>query len=181
MESKIDLSAEPSLYAKIVDGDFMKFRCPECGNELKTEVPVHLYDKPAGVDLQFLPELERSNFLSGNIKPIAVRVAIGYPELVEKIVIAGAKLDDRIIEIIKFRMLEKAERNDIRIYLSSIENGTLIFHIHGLKPDQLGVSRIPENTYKKIETELDGLLENDDIKLFTEGPYVSVSRIYLED
>ena len=111
----------------------------------------------------------------------AARVAIGYKELVEKIVISGAKLDDRVIEIIKFNMLEKARNNSIRIFLNHTEDSELVFHIYGLKPDQVGISRVPFSVYENISAQLDKLLSDDDIKLFTDSAYVSVSRIYLED
>ena len=181
LSEDIDLSAEPDIYSSIIEGDFMTFTCPNCGNELRTETALHLFDNNSDLDIQFIPELERSSFLSGNIPVTAARVVIGYRELVEKIIIAGANLDDRIIEIIKFRLLEKAEATDISILLNEIDGENLVFHISGLKPGQTGISNIPKNIYKKLENELAELLENEDIRLFTDGPYVSVNRIYLED
>lgn len=181
LETDIDLASVPEIYAQIVEGDFMSFHCPKCDNDIKTETAVHLFDKENNLDIDFIPELERIKYLNGHIKSTAARVVIGYKELVEKIVISGEKYDDRIIEIIKYRMMEKAASNDIRIYLNSHEGDELIFYIHGLKPDQIGISRVPFSVYQKISTELNELLKNDDIKLFTDGPYVSVSRIYLED
>lgn len=181
LNTEINLASEPDIYAKIIEGEFLSFKCPNCGNKLKTEISLHLFDKEKQLDIQFIPELDRSNFLSGQIKPEAECIAIGYRELVEKIIIAGAKLDDRIIEIIKFRLLEKADTENLSIYFSEIDDENLIFHIHGLKPDQVGISKIPLSAYRKLEAEIDKLLENKDIKLFTDGPYVSVSQIYLED
>ena len=87
----------------------------------------------------------------------------------------------RIIEIIKFRLLEKSENKNIQIYFNSRENDQLVFYIHGLKEDQLGVSRIPFSLYQKLESEIDNLLKEDEIRLFTDGAYVSINRISLED
>lgn len=181
LDTEINLAADPEVYTKIVEGEFMTFTCPNCGNELKTETALHLFDERNKLDIQFIPELDRGNYLGGHIAVKAKRVAIGYRELVEKIVIAGAGLDDRVIEIIKFRLLEKADADNISISLNGTDDESLVFHIYGLKPDQVGISHIPKTVYSKIESELDELLENEDIKLFTDGPYVSVSRVYLED
>ena len=181
LEPEIDLGRNPEIYNRIIEGDFMTFTCPLCGTEIKTETALRLTDAERGLDISFIPELDRTEYLSGIMVLPGKKVAIGYKELVEKIVIAGEKLDDRLIEIIKFNLLEKADSNSVRIFFSHRENNDLIFHIHGLKPDQIGLSRLPETVYTKLLERLDELLENDDIKLFTEGPYVSVSRIYLED
>ncbi len=177
----VDPGDDPDIYTKIIEGDFMTFHCPQCGTDLKTETALRLTDADRGIDISFIPELDRGEYLSGRMVLPGKRVVIGYRELVEKIVLAGENLDDRLIEIIKFNLLEKADSNLIKIYFSHRENDDLIFHIHGLKPDQIGLSRIPGTVYTKLLPQLDDLLGNDDIKLFTEGPYVSVSRIYLED
>lgn len=177
----INLEKNPGIYQDILEGSFMSFSCPKCGNVIKTEVPVHLIDKTTGIDLQFLPELERTNYLSGNIEVTAKRLAVGYKELAEKIVISGEELDDRIIEIIKFQLLEKSEIKTIQIFLDHIENDELIFYIHGLKPDQLGVTRIPRRVYDQVNSKLNELLDDENIRLFTTPPYISVNRVYLED
>lgn len=181
LNPEIDLSDKPEIYAEIIQGDFMTFHCSKCDNDIKTETALHLFDKDNKLDIDFLPELDRIHYLNGQIKVKAERLVIGYKELVEKIVIAGEKFDDRIIEIIKFRMLEKASSDDINIYLNSIGDDELMFYVYGLKLDQVGISRIPFSVYEKINSELSELLKDDDIKLFTDGPYVSVNRIYLED
>ncbi len=181
VDEVIELESKPEIYSDIIEGKFLSFECPKCGNEVKTEARVRLTDKKQGIDIDFIPESDRMMFLSGKITTKAKRVVIGYNELVEKITCFGAKLDDRAIEIIKFNMLEKAESDLIRIFFNNKDNEELIFHIHGLKPEQIGISRLPMAVYAKIIQQLDELLKNDDIKLFTKGPYVSVEQIYLED
>ena len=181
LDTDINLGHDADAYARIIEGDFLTFRCPKCGNEIRTETTLHLFDEENNIDIQFIPELDRGLYLSGKIDVTAARVAIGYRELVEKIIIAGAGLDDRVIEIIKFRLLEKADSADLKIYLNEVSGVSLIFHIYGLKPDQTGISEMPKSVYEKLENELDELLENEDIRLFTDGPYVSVNRVYLED
>ena len=181
IETEIDLSVKADLYSKIIEGDFLTFTCPECGNDIKAETQLHLFDKENNIDILFIPELERSNYLSGQITADTERVVIGYRELVEKITISGSGLDDRIIEIVKFRLLEKADSDNITIFLNSVDDENLVMHIHGLKPDSIGITKVSRAVYSRIEEQIDALLEDEDIRLFTDGPYVSVSRIYLED
>lgn len=181
IESNIDLSQKPEIYKDIIEGDFMSFTCPECGFVVKAETSLHLTYSQKGLNISFLPEADRSSYYTGRIKTDSSRVVIGYRELVEKILVYGADLDDRVIEIIKFRLLQKAETESANIYFSSLDNESIIFHIYGLKPDKVGVTKIPVDIYKSIEQQLEQLLEDEDIKLFTDGPYVSVNRIYLED
>ena len=176
----IDLEIHPEIYRNIIEGDFMTFHCAECGSDIKTEIEARLRDASKGIDLYFIPEMDRIKYLSGSVAAPSSRVVIGYPELAEKISIAGEELDDRVIEIIKFRLLEKSDNRNIRIYFNSRDSENLVFYIHGLKPDQLGISKIPLSLYRKLESSLDELMRDDEIKLFTAGQYVSVGRISLE-
>jgi len=181
LETEIDLGSNPGIYKEITDGSFLSFTCPVCGNNIKTEISLHLFDKKNGVDLYFLPELERINYLSGRLSVSADRLAIGYKELSEKMVILGEKIDDRIIEIIKFQLLEKSDNKNIQIFLNHIDGDELIFYITGLQPERLGISKIPRRVYDQINSSLEMLLNDENIKLFTTPPYVSVNRIFLEE
>ncbi len=179
--SEIDLSASKQVYRDILEGSFMSFECPSCGNVIRTELKTVLKDPESGLNLLFLPELERINFITGKIDSEADSVAIGYPELVEKILIAGEGLDERAIEIIKFRLLLKAPSTGINIVFKSIENNNLIFHVLGLKENETGITKIPRSAHDDILQNIASLSEDEDVRMIIEGPYISVSKISLED
>jgi hypothetical protein len=57
------------------------------------------------------------------------RVAIGYDELVEKFLIKRAGLDDRVVEVLRYYLLQKAldsaaEEREVRILFSALEGDT---------------------------------------------------------
>ena len=180
LEEDLDLASSDNIYRSIIGGSFMAFDCPNCSNTLKTEVKIHLFDEAKDIDIQFLPELERASYLSGKAKYSAKRVVIGYPELVEKISVIGQALDDRIIEIIKFRLLEKSPKPEILIRFSHKDQDNLIFHIDGLRTDQVGVSKVPIEVYENISNNLDSVIEDENISLILKPPYVSINCVYLE-
>ncbi len=177
----IDLEESPETEQAVFDGTFMSFACPHCGKMLKPEFTVRLRDKDRGIDIAFLPESERDHYLSGkSTPPDGERIVIGYKELKEKLAVFSRSLDDRIIEIIKLQLLQKAGKNsDIQIYFDSLENEQLTFYIHGLKQDEIGVAKIPEKLYRKIEAELEVMREDPSIQEIMTPPYVSINKVYI--
>jgi len=167
----------------ILCGDFMSVTCTFCGRVLKPEFPVHLESKDNKYSLFFIPENKRNQYLAGNISvhPAITRVVIGYHELVEKITIFKNNLDDRVIETIKYYFLEKArEEVTISIFLHEIGKSDLVFHIHGLKQKEIGITKINRSLYEKISKEIDKKEGQSPYSQFLSPPYVSIQNITLE-
>ena len=179
-----DASKEPSVIREILDGTFMNITCEKCGKVLKPEFPFTLVYDSGHPELTFIPELGRVAFLAGKTAvPENSRVVIGYPELVEKVRIFRDGLDERFVEAIKLRMLEKAgdDQQDVRIFYVGSESGTLSFHVHGLRENQVGITRVPAAIYEKIGPEIDELSSDEDYAPIFTPPYISVTKVYLED
>ena len=94
-------------------------------------------------------------------------LVVGYAELVEKMTIAEQGLDARAIEALKYSLLssaldtaEEEGGREIRIRYHNTEHEKLVFYIEGLKEKEIGVSSIPLETYKKIETNLEEILQS---------------------
>jgi hypothetical protein len=179
----IDLSEDPEQVAQILDGRFLSFVCDSCGTTVKPEIPVRIVWPEKDADIHFVPELERSAYLRGKHQyPQAGRVVIGYPELVEKIRILQDSLDDRVVELLKYRLLQKAPpAADITIYYHGREEDSLVFHVHGLRKDKVGVSTVPQTAYQRLEAELAEKLKDPAYVEFLSPPYVSVNTITRED
>ena len=113
------------------------------------------------------------------------RTVIGYRELIEKMTIHRSSLDDRIIEMIKFYIYTKATDEDgdkeIKIYFHKKEKDRLVFYIEGLEKDNIGISKIEQAVYNKIEREIDQKQEQKPYSSFLDPPYVSINKIYRED
>ncbi len=178
---EIDISMYPEVCEQIISGTFMSVTCEKCGKELKPEFPVYFYNSGDTLDLYFIPEIERGAFMSGRSSYQASRVAIGFPELREKCSIYQSKLDDRIVEILKFLLYEKAENpEEVTIYFETLSDGSLEFRIFGMKDDEMGITHVPERLYRKVESELDQRLQEEPFATITTPPYVSVQNISID-
>lgn len=183
---QIDLEESPEKLTEILDGSFMSFKCDQCGKVLKPEFPVHVFDKSKHIDLYLLPELERGAFDRGKADfkiedAVNGRVVIGYPELLEKLKIARAGLDDRVLEVLKFYLLEKLDADDsARIYYFAHAGDQIEFHIYGMKEDEVGISKMPRRIYDSIQESIEIRSSEDPFKSILEPPYVSVQKTYRE-
>jgi len=185
----VDLGADPSIEEAILQGEFMTLRCPGCGKLLKPEYPVRVQDPAAGLVYFLIPELERGAYLRGasehDLKD-ADRVVIGYDELAEKMRIKRAGLDDRVVELIKYYLLNKVLEGyegdgEVRILFSRADGGTLVFHAVGLKEDEVGVLKVPAELSAKISGQLEARRGQEPYATILRGPYVSVNALYGEE
>ncbi len=180
---EIDISSKPETIEEILNGSFLSVTCDSCGELLKPEFSTRIYDSGGRLDLYYLPELERTRYLAGKIETEAERVAVGFTELREKILIFSNNLDDRAVEILKFMLLEKIdEPNKSDITLVEInDEEELVFHIEGIKENEVGVSKVPMHLYRRIYDSLDERLQEEPFTSIAEGQYVSIHKISIED
>jgi hypothetical protein len=184
----IDLDKNPEYVASILDGSFMSVKCPDCGKLLKPDFPLTISNKKEGIDISYIPELDRDTYLLGKLeyqigKP--ARVVIGFQELVEKMKVYEGKLDDRVIELIKYFLLTKAVESgnngeNIRIMFQGTKDGSLLFHIEGIRPDEIAVTKIEKSMYDKSAKEIDKRAKEDPYVEFLTPPYISINKIDLE-
>lgn len=185
----IDLDRHPDLFDDILSGRFMNLICPHCGQELKPEFPVRIIQGSRNLDLFYIPELERSKMLMGKLPyslPEVNRVVIGYPELIEKITIFELDLDDRIIEILKYYLLKPAleiadDEKEIRILFKDRTQNELVFHLEGIRDEEIGVTKLPVDTYNKALLNLEETINKEPFSILLTPPYVSLNKIYQEE
>jgi hypothetical protein len=183
----VDLAEKPDTIDLILRGDFLTARCPACGKVLKLEFPFTLLNKKAGWEIKFIPEADRADSLkkikSQKKSTHEQRIVIGYPELVEKLSIFKLNLDDRVIEYIKYHLLshilsKTPEEADVLLYFAEKKNNTLFFHIRGLKEDEIGISKIPMESYEKTLQSIEGKIKEEPFCDFLKPPYISVNKVY---
>lgn len=188
LPDSVDLDKNPEYVRSIIDGNFMSVTCPQCGKLLKPDFPVTITGKKMGIDIAYVPEIERDTFLLGKLtydigKP--ARVVIGYRELVEKITISEAGFDDRAIELIKYLLLTKAvssggSAEEISIIFKGTESGSLVFHIEGLRKEEIAITKIGMDMYKKTASEIGKKVKEEPYNQFLTPPYVSISKVDVE-
>lgn len=193
MPDAVDLGAEPGIAETILGGDFMAVSCPACGKRLTPEFPCMVSlarDIPgaAGRGVLLVPEADRVACLRGRLPQgmaAPARLAIGVPELAEKLRIFSAALDDRAVEIVKYYYLTSsaagaaAGEKDVSLVFQGEEGGRLVFHITGLADGQIGVARLPRDIYARIEADLAARLGEEPFSVFCEPPYVSLRKAEL--
>lgn len=182
---KIDVSRERDTIDAILDGSFLQISCDKCGEILKPDFPILLENVPSPlgpISMDYFPEPERVRYLSGKLRSSSDRVVIGYPELREKIFIFKSLLDDRVVEILKFLLWEKAETTEsLTILLEECTDEQLSFYIYGLKEKEVGVTSMPMDIYQKVFDTLQDRMQNDVYAQITEAPYISINKISLEE
>jgi hypothetical protein len=187
---EVDLEKNPDAVRAILDGTFMSVTCPSCRKVLKPEFPFKMYHRGEGWEIDFVPELERQGIMHKPPKTAGkklVRVVIGYSELLEKIKIFGEKMDDRVIEYLKYFILSKVlektetEEKDIEVYYNERQGDELVFHIQGLKNEEVGIFKISMATYGKALADIDTHLAEEPFNEFLTPPYVSLNKLYSWD
>ena len=183
---KIDLTKDSNMVETIQSGHFLEYACPKCGKVLKPEFPLQVIDEKNGIDIFFIPELDRGNYFRKKLeydigKP--KRIVIGYPELLEKLLLQNEGIDDKAIELLKYYIIRKALSEGVKsvpkIYVVAVENSKLKFQIEGIKKDSVGITWIELSTYKKALKDMKKRLDST-LKSVLEPPYVSVRKLEWE-
>lgn len=181
----IDLEAEPRYLEEILSGSFFSVTCPSCGNLLKPELSVRISSDHLGLDVFVLPEIDRFSFLMGHSHvPSGAEVLIGYAELVERARVISDSLDPETVEILKYYLRLKAEDanpdgSDIAIaYGGKSDSGTgegkLLFHISGLKKDEVAILPVSLDYYGRILAEKKKIMKGEPFPTVFKGPYRSI-------
>ncbi|WP_028973322.1 CpXC domain-containing protein [Spirochaeta cellobiosiphila] len=176
----IDLDS--SVEQEILEGTFLTIDCPDCNEKLKPEIKIILKnDKTA---LLWLPDISRLSFMTDQVKvdPSVTDVAIGFKELQEAIKLYQSNLNKSVIEVIKYQIYKKVEDDkDVTVYFHDLMDDQYIFHIEGVKADEIGVLKVPQTMYDKIGKDLPDLVEKYPYSVILKKPYISVNNLIMGD
>lgn len=116
---EVNVEKQPEAKAAILSGDFFKYTCPECGKDISTAgpllyhdpaVPTMLYFVPSGFDASTDKLDEMLSLIQGmegdKASLYQARLIPTIDKLLEKIYIQDAKLDDRVVELVKLAYLK---------------------------------------------------------------------------
>ena len=179
----IDLTKAPDVCSQIINGTYLLFTCPHCGHLVKPDAPMRIVDATKGIDIFHVPERERSRYLLGltNYNSDG-RIVIGYAELVERLRIYSAQLNDSAVELIKYYLLVKAGPGaQPEIFFKETEDEALVFEIAGLRENEVGRVKIQREVYEKAENELPVKQREEPYSTILEPPYVSICKVEIEE
>jgi hypothetical protein len=173
---EIDLDKDPSCLNRIMEGSFMSFSCPSCGKKHKPEFPLTVLWVSKKLRLEVFTELDRGEFYRRKKGPLDLQTGdgiiktesiISYPEMADRLAVIRDGFEPAAVEAIKYYLYLKAEESypddEVSIWYSgcSAENSPekgnagashpafLEFHIHGIKEDEVAVTKIPRSLYEK--------------------------------
>jgi hypothetical protein len=146
----LHISARPDIREQILAGTFHRFDCPNCGAKTQVDTLLSYTDFPARLWFTIAPstslawrnrylEIARQGFestMQRNAPELVIewgremtrRLVFGLAALREKLIILDAKLDDRVIELLKIQLIR-----DLRDTFSSTD----YFHLTSVSDTEL--------------------------------------------
>jgi len=178
----IDLDVDSSMLSRLATGDSPSAICPRCGAVVRAELPLRVTGRSIGLDLVVLPEMERISTYRGKADPAGTgEILLGYQELFERARIVLEKLDANAVEALKYALQGKAEEAEpdaeISVFYNGMNEGSLEFHILGLKSGQAGVLKLPRSSYDKLVADLPGSIAREPYKTIFSGRYRSIKKL----
>jgi hypothetical protein len=158
-DEEINLDNNPDCLDRIMDGSFMNFSCPGCGKKHKPEFPLIILWPGKKIKIEVLGELDRGEFYRRKKDPPGFDTVIGYPELADRLAVIRDGLEPVAVEALKYYLLLKAEEAYPDLQISAWYQGlgaaisghpeSIEFHLHGIRADEIAVSRVPWSLYEK--------------------------------
>lgn len=183
----INVTLDPGLKAKLRSGDLTTFRCGRCGNTAEVVSSLLYHDMQQHwmiwvVPDGRLPEGVEAEQLSAHLPGYRLRRVRTRNDLVEKLNVFDAGLDDRLIAVVKVVLRNQLERE------SGIENAVLFFDewVHSsaergplrfawVNDDKVRGLEVPWELYENAKAQLEALLlgaaEPPDAWLLTDDHY----------
>ncbi|MDR0439086.1 MAG: CpXC domain-containing protein [Methanocalculaceae archaeon] len=171
MYPSVNVSLDPDLADKYLDGNLSILTCEDCGFSGIVEYPILYYDIEKKFSIFFSPDKTDHEAKIPDVLPVhllpgmCLRLVHSSDDLREKIFIFRDLLDDRVVEIVKDSILREmnvrheAKIPDYLYYAQDMfdcENRFLIF-VPKKDEKYLGPIKIPFGTYEKIKMLMRGI------------------------
>ena len=145
-------------------------------------MPFRVVSKSRGLDLVVLPELERLSAYRGKADVGGTaEIVLGYQELFERARMVRDGLEPKAVEALKYALQGKAEESEpqaeVSVFYNGMKDGSLEFHIMGLKSGQAGVVRLPKASYDKVAADLPAMSGKEPYRSIFSGRYRSIKKL----
>ncbi|HMP72898.1 MAG TPA: CpXC domain-containing protein [Kiritimatiellia bacterium] len=200
----VNVTQDPELREALLQNRINRVECPACSFDFRVDKTLLYTDSEAGLMIYWIPvrddrmgegEDHFSELMQGllkalpsDIRPPEVQLVFSRVELIERIFMAKAGLEPRVIEYIKFQIysnnLKQVDPRTKRLLLNT-EDSTedhLFFVVQDAKT--LGFEsalQYPRETYAGLVEMFDDPERGVDLLELFPGPYVSARRHFLEE
>jgi uncharacterized small protein (DUF1192 family) len=180
-DEEINLDANPDIIEKIMDGTFMHYTCSKCGKNHKPEFHISIIWDAKKIKMDVLPELERGEFYRRKKDPPNMVTIIGYPEMAERIAVLRDELEPIAVEALKYFLFMKADEhypeNNISVWYQHKAMDNLELHIHGIRENEVAVSRVPLQMYQTILTDYKKKPRSEPFSSLKHRTYISLQNM----
>jgi len=188
---EIDLDSNSAYLDEILNGTFLNFICQSCGKKHKPEFPLSVLWPSKKLRFEVFPELERGEFYRRKKAPeekgsYNLETIIGYPELADRLAIIRDGFEPAPVEAIKYFLHLKAEEQypeeEMDIWYAGSasadgsKDGTIEFHIHGIRKNEVAVMKIPLSLYQKTHDDYKNHPKNELFSSLRVRTYLSVKN-----
>ena len=184
---EINLDTDPQYIEDIIAGNFMNFPCGNCGKKHKPEFPLTVNWPSKNLILEVLPELDRGSFYRRKQKKEETpkETVISYPEMAERIAVLKDALVVEAIEAMKYYLFVKADESypeqDISVWYQGKNENSLVFHIHGIKDNEVAVVETPYPLYEKTLADYRKNPKEEPFSSLREKSYCSIQNMLRND
>jgi len=196
----VDVAEAAPLKSKILSGEMNQIQCVKCKKRSYVEKNLLYRDSNQKLLIQMYPQSDRPRWVKleaehkkainkraikrrAHLRGYTLRLAFGHQEMVEKIRIFDSHLDDRLIEMIKLKILEQddvvKETPDAELLFSQYlaDEGELHFKLTSLEKNLSQTIVISYEHYEELlEAEQHLSTEKPAEKIVCQGMYVSVNK-----
>jgi hypothetical protein len=186
----VNVTADPVLKERFMSGDLNTFRCAGCQNETQVWYPMLYHDMDLLLMVWFMPGGETpppvpellTEVTGDNAETYRFRLVRSPNELKEKVFLADAGLDDRVVELMKWLVRQNDHGESLRaediLLFAEIEEGKsgrqIVFVV--MSGAEQFTSGLPFSLYSELADTAEPHLET----LYPgEGPWLNVHERHL--
>ncbi len=185
----VNVTLEPALKQKLLDRSLITLKCEKCGHEVGVEQELMYHDMDRKLMILRGKE-DPEDTLTEALGAIAATVQAEYTfrfvdsinELIEKVLISDAGLDDRVVEVVKSLLLERIDESqrgeDAQLFFGEAYTEKSEKMVEFLLVNESGSTSwaVPfEQTIGKCEAELQNILPDRDSE---RGKWLRVDQQY---
>lgn len=159
----VNVSADPDLKEKVLNGDLFKFQCPKCHEETYVHYPCLYHDMEKLFMIYYLPNEQTEDEINKSMQPFLkyskmydgykFRIVRDQNRLIEKVAVFDDLKDDMIIEALKTVVAHNLSPEDVDkvrgLYYQGYDDEGIVYAL--IFDDVQRGCIVPEEAYNEIK------------------------------